>query len=102
MMKDITQASTAYEKARSIDPNCEEALQGLMECRRQTQKLTPEERRANALKDPIVQEIIKDPAMQSILEQMKENPEAARTHLQNPVIAQKLAKLVEAGIVEMR
>lgn len=102
MMKDITQASTVYEKARSIDPNCDEALQGIMECRKLLQNLTPEERRANALNDPNVQDILKDPAMQCVLDQMKDNPEAARTHLKNPTIAAKLAKLVEAGVVEMR
>ena len=39
--------------------------------------LTPEERRKLAMEDPVVQDILRDPSMRLILEQMQENPAAA-------------------------
>lgn len=42
----------------------------------QNQSLTPEERRAKAMSDPEIQDILRDPAMRMILEQMQESPEA--------------------------
>ena len=45
---------------------------------RQNANLTPEERRKQAMEDPEVQNILKDPAMRMILEQMQENPQAAQ------------------------
>ena len=38
----------------------------------------PEARRKRALQDPEIQQILSDPAMQMILQQMQSNPEALR------------------------
>ncbi len=40
--------------------------------------------------------------MRLILEQMSQDPSAAREHLKNPDIKTKLEKLIEAGIVQIR
>ena len=40
--------------------------------------------------------------MRILLQQMSENPDAAREHLQNPEIHSKLMKLRAAGIVQIR
>ncbi|KAI9218530.1 hypothetical protein BC828DRAFT_399541 [Blastocladiella britannica] len=58
-----------------------------------------EERAKNALKDPEIQAILADPVMQSILQQMQQDPGAARNHMQNPMIAGKIRKLVAAGVL---
>lgn len=61
-----------------------------------------ESARQRAANDPEIQAILSDPAMRLILNQMSEDPSALREHLQNPEIAEKLAKLVDAGIIALR
>lgn len=101
-MKESLRAKGAYEKALEIDPNCQEARDGLYNCMQQKQNMTPEEKRQMAMSDPEVQDILRDPAMRMILEQMQENPSAASDHLQNPAIREKIAKLVDSGILQIR
>lgn len=50
-----------------------------------------------------------DPVMQSILQQMKDDPMAAQeyiciyfSHMKNPVISAKIRKLINAGIIQTR
>lgn len=61
-----------------------------------------EEALKQALQDPEVAQIMSDPAMNQILQQMQSDPRAARDLLQDPVIADKINKLVAAGIVATR
>lgn len=63
---------------------------------------TTEEARQNAMKDPEVQKILGDPVMQSILQQMQQDPSAAREHMKNPLIMQKIQVLINAGIISTR
>ncbi|KAI8927489.1 stress-induced protein sti1-like protein [Entophlyctis helioformis] len=58
-----------------------------------------EETYARAMQDPEVQAIMGDPVMQTILKQMQEEPGAVRDHMKNPVIAEKIRKLINAGII---
>lgn len=100
-MKEFSRAETAYKEALHIDPSSEEAREGLRSSLRSNDE-TPEQARERALQDPEVQAILSDPGMRLILEQMSQNPEAAREHLKNPDILSKLMKLRAAGIVQMR
>ena len=97
--KEFGLARDTYEKALDIDPTSEDAKNGL---RNVSGQETPEERRKNAMKDPEVQKILSDPAMQMILQQMQNTPEALRDHLQNPEIASKISKLIESGVLGIR
>jgi stress-induced-phosphoprotein 1 len=45
------------------------------------------------------QAIMTDPIMQSILQQAQGNPAALQEHMKNPMIQQKIAKLMQAGII---
>ena len=65
----------AFQKALDIDPNNYDARDGLQKCYSTDD---PEARRKRALQDPEVQQIMSDPAMQMILQQMQENPVAIR------------------------
>lgn len=62
----------------------------------------PEEVRKRAENDPEIQQILGDPGMRMILEQMQNDPQALRDHLRNPAIAQKIQKLIDAGIIGIR
>lgn len=62
----------------------------------------PEEIRKRAMQDPEVQEILRDPAMRLILEQMQTDRQAVQDHLKNPEIKQKIQKLIECGLIQVR
>jgi len=100
-MREFSRAQKAYEDALRVDPTNQEAMEGLRTCM-QSNDEDPEKARERAMQDPEVQEILRDPGMRLLLEQMSQDPSAAREHLKNPEIFQKLMKLREAGIVQMR
>jgi stress-induced-phosphoprotein 1 len=45
---------------------------------------------------------MQDPIMQSILQQAQSNPAALQDHMKNPVVKQKIQKLINAGIIRTR
>ncbi|KAI1720681.1 tetratricopeptide repeat domain-containing protein [Ditylenchus destructor] len=100
-MREFSRAQRCYEDALKVDASNTEALEGLRTCYRSNDE-DPEKARERALQDPEVQEILRDPTMRLILEQMSQDPSAAREHIKNPEIFEKLMKLRDAGIVQMR
>lgn len=100
-MKEPTQASVAYQKAIQLDSNSAEALEGYRKAL-MAEGDDPEAVKRKAMANPEIREIMADPGMQLILEQMAKDPKAAREHLKTPEIAAKIQKLMEAGIVSLR
>ncbi|TKR86655.1 hypothetical protein L596_011201 [Steinernema carpocapsae] len=100
-MHEFGKAQKAYEDALLIDPNNNEAQAGLRQCYQNNDE-SPEKARERALQDPEIQEILRDPSMRMMLEQMSQDPGAVREHLQNPEVMTKLMKLRNAGIIQMR
>jgi len=45
--------------------------------------------------------IISDPVMQSILQQAKTNPAALNEHMKNPIIRQRIQRLMMAGVIRL-
>ena len=43
-----------------------------------------------------------DPIMQSILQQAQQNPAALQDHMKNPIVRDKIMKLVNAGVIKTR
>jgi len=43
-----------------------------------------------------------DPIMQQILQQAQSDPKALQDHMKNPVVRQKIQKLINAGIIRTR
>lgn len=98
-MKKSTEAAKAFREALDLDDMNAEALDGY---RKAIGSTDPEEVRKRALENPEVQEILKDPAMNLILQQGQDDPKALREHLQNPEVAKKFQTLMEAGIIQLR
>ncbi|KAF5357580.1 hypothetical protein D9758_007450 [Tetrapyrgos nigripes] len=63
---------------------------------------TQEQTLERAMRDPEVANIMSDPVMQSILQQAQSNPQALQDHMKNPVVRQKIQKLINAGIIRTR
>jgi len=102
MLRQFGRAKAAFEEALKLDSSNQEALDGLRQALVSGQSKNPEEVRKKAMEDPEIRQILSDPAMTMILEQMSQDPKAVREHLKNPEIMKKIEKLMDAGIVGMR
>lgn len=76
-MQQPGKALTVYQKAMELDPSNAEALEGYRQCSMAVHS-NPAEVRQRAMGDPDVQEILRDPAMRMILEQMQSDPKAVQ------------------------
>ncbi|XP_074659524.1 stress-induced-phosphoprotein 1-like isoform X2 [Tubulanus polymorphus] len=101
-LKDSNKARVAFMKAKELDPTCQEAIDGMSKCYMTYQDNDPEAIKKRAMQDPEIQAILSDRAMQMILQQMQENPEALREHMNNKDIAAKIEKLMECGLIAIR
>jgi len=105
-LKQYHKALETYSKGLDLDKECDELLEG----KRQTiQKINAENagevdpaRRAEAMKDPEIQAILRDPTISKVLSDMQADPSSAQAALRDPNIMSKLEKLIAAGIVQAR
>ncbi|KAL1917433.1 uncharacterized protein VTP21DRAFT_3826 [Calcarisporiella thermophila] len=65
------------------------------------QNESQEETMKRAASDPEIARILGDPVMQSILQQMQQDPRAAQEHMKNPSVAANIRKLINAGIIRV-
>lgn len=104
VMKDNNKALQAYMDGLKQDPNDEGCLQGQAQIQRVMMhgggSEADPERVAEAMKDPEIQQILHDPQMNMILQQMQQDPKmAAKAMESDPKIANAIQKLVLAGII---
>ncbi|KAK7389292.1 hypothetical protein VNO78_24162 [Psophocarpus tetragonolobus] len=109
-MKEYDKAMETYQEGLKHDPNNQELRDGIKRCVEQINKasrgdFTPEElkeRQAKAMQDPEIQVILQDPVMRQVLIDFQENSRAAQDHIKNPMVMNKIQKLISAGIVQMK
>lgn len=102
-MKEYHRCIETYEKGLKFEPENPELKEGLQKTlyaiNSQQGGEGEEERAAKAMQDPEIQAILSDPIMMQILQDMRKDPAAAANHMKNPLVAQKIQKLIAAGIV---
>ena len=76
-MKEFARSQVAYQKCLDLDGNCQEAADGYRRCEGSLNN-DPDAIRERAMQDPEVQQILSDPAMQMILQQMQKDPAAVQ------------------------
>ncbi|KAF8076017.1 activator of Hsp70 and Hsp90 chaperone [Lyophyllum atratum] len=105
-MRDYDKALEAIQQAREVDTELKhtaEINQQEMKCQQalysQRGEESQEETLERAMRDPEVAGIMNDPIMQQILQQAQSNPGALQDHMKNPVVREKIQKLINAGII---
>ncbi|XP_010458658.1 PREDICTED: hsp70-Hsp90 organizing protein 2-like [Camelina sativa] len=109
-LKEYNDAMKTYQEGLKHDPHNQELLDGISRCVQEINKasrgdLTPvelKERQAKGMQDPEIQNILTDPVMRQVLTDLQENLIAAQRHMQNPMVMNKIQKLISAGIVQMK
>ncbi|GMH26629.1 hypothetical protein Nepgr_028472 [Nepenthes gracilis] len=109
-MKEYDKALETYQQGLKHDVNNQELLDGVKRCVEQINKASRgglsadelKERQAKAMQDPEIQNILTDPVMRQVLMDFQENPKAAQEHMKNPMVMNKIQKLVAAGIVQTK
>ncbi|GAA6064682.1 hypothetical protein JCM10212_006178 [Sporobolomyces blumeae] len=106
-MKDFTKALAAIEQAAEKDTAQAHTSEITSQMRKITfadaesrQGETDEQAYARAMRDPEVQEIMRDPVFQSILQQAQQDPKSLMSHMQDDRIRKKVEVLVRAGIIK--
>lgn len=109
-MKEYEKALETYQEGLKHDPQNQELTDGVRRCVEQINKAGRgelsadelKERQAKAMQDPEIQNILSDPVMRQVLVDFQENPKAAQDHMKNPMVMNKIQKLINAGIVQIR
>jgi stress-induced-phosphoprotein 1 len=102
-MKEYHKALDDYNQALRIDPNNAEAIGGIQSVNAAIAKSSytqpDEEQLRRSMADPEIQNILKDPGMQQILQDIQKNPAKAQGYLSDPKVHDAFMKLRAAGII---
>ena len=105
-MKEFHKAMDSYQKGLDLEPenqDCKDGLQRVAMLIRESQGgEVDKERAAHAMADPEIQSILRDPVMQSVLQDFQTDPRAAQRHLQNADVMKKVEKLIAAGVLQTK
>ncbi|KAJ3503397.1 hypothetical protein NLJ89_g8453 [Agrocybe chaxingu] len=98
-VQEATEHDTEHQHTKEIGQQELKIQQALFSQRGEE---TQEETLQRAMRDPEVASVMNDPVMQQILQQAQSDPQALQDHMKNPVVRQKIQKLVNAGIIRTR
>jgi len=102
-MKDYKKCLETYQLGIEIEPNNPELIAGIKKTVEQINKGQDESAvKKNIENDPEIQNILRDPVMRQVLDDMRTDPKKAAQYLKDPTIRSNLDKLVTAGIVSFQ
>jgi len=106
-LKQYHKALETFERGLALEPSSSE----LIEAKRLTVQMInqgesdPEQQKARAqeaMKDPEIQSILRDPTINKVLQDLQENPSAGQAAMKDKDIRAKIEKLIAAGILSTR
>ena len=107
-MKEYNKALENYEKALKYDPENADAKNGIETVQRaalgysenKDSNMSEQERLQRAMADPEIRNILSDPMMRTVLQEMSTDPQAGMRYMQDPQIRTRIEKLIGAGIIK--
>jgi stress-induced-phosphoprotein 1 len=106
-LKQYHKALVTFDQGLALDPNCTDLIQAkqltvrVINQSNSTGAADPERQR-EAMKDPEIQAILRDPVINNVLQTMQTEPAKAQDMLKDPTIMGKIEKLVAAGILQVK
>jgi stress-induced-phosphoprotein 1 len=104
-LKEYHKALSSYEAGLKLDPNdnfCKEGIEKTQQAIYLTNSQEDQEVRAKrAMADPEIQAILQTPEVRNALSELERDPKSINHILQNKSIAEKLEKLIAAGVLRM-
>eukprot|EP00469_Lotharella_globosa_P003544 CAMPEP_0167806392 /NCGR_PEP_ID=MMETSP0111_2-20121227/21812_1 /TAXON_ID=91324 /ORGANISM="Lotharella globosa, Strain CCCM811" /LENGTH=377 /DNA_ID=CAMNT_0007703859 /DNA_START=132 /DNA_END=1265 /DNA_ORIENTATION=+ len=108
-LKDLSKAADAFQKMLDLEPGNQDAQRGLQMCQAARGggasgggQEVPEDVKQRIAQDPEAMGILQDPKMQEVLREMQANPMSVQKYMADPVIAAKIRKLIDVGIIQTR
>merc|ERR1719201_2626322 len=105
LMKEYHKALKAYEAGLKIDPDnaeCQQGKQSVMYSIQASQSNAPDQEQvAHAMADPEIQDILKDPQINIVLQKMQEDPSSINEFMKDQKIAEAINKLIAGGILKV-
>lgn len=94
----------SYQAGLQIDPENAACKQGYAKVVQQinSQSGPDQERAAKALQDPEIQQIMSDPTIRNVLNDMQDNPKYGMEAMKDPNIAAKIQRLIAAGVLSVK
>jgi len=103
-LKEYHKAMDSYRAGLQIEPDnalCKQGIQKTIGVINSSQG-PDSERQAHAMADPEIQQILQDPVIRNVLQDLQENPSSAQKAMRDPIISAKLEKLIAAGILQTK
>jgi len=95
-----------YDKGLKLDPDNQELLEGIQATMAainvQQQAGGDETVLKRAMQDPEIQEILRDPALQQMLQEMQREPKSINAFMRDPLVASKINKLVAEDVLQVK
>lgn len=102
-LKQYHKALSTYDAALEIEPTNQE----VMEAKRTTLMAintsdSDPERAKEAMKDPEIQQILRDPTISKVLQDMQTSPQSGQAAMRDPEIRKKIERLIAAGVLGVK
>ncbi len=104
-LKQYHKALATYDEGLKLDPTNQELRDGKMQTavaiqRENSSSEVDPRRQQEAMKDPEIQAILRDPVINQVLQNLQSDPASAQRALKDKNIMGKLEKLIAAGIIK--
>ena len=103
MLKQYHKALSTFDAALAIDAGNTEVMEAKRATMIAIQSTDADPERAKqAMQDPEIQAILRDPTISKVLADLQNNPAAGQAAMRDPDIRAKIEKLIAAGVLGVR